>query len=227
MTETSNAAAPAAHFYRDARPDRHQLRRADTVLSLSAGLTGRALDYGAGWGDLTARLAGQFDAMEGVDVEVDRVAFATMQYAPIVFRPCAAEGLDYPNASFDVVYSTVVLHFVPSPEGHLSECLRVLRPDGRLVVMIQNPESMYMVARRWRKDVNDRQRWGGKTLREFTAWLEQHGLEIEARAGFYDPPFDKLANLGDYLLGAMNGIGHLFSIPNHWSYVGFRCRKVV
>ena len=225
MTKATSTIGPPRHFWRDGPRDRHQARRAATVLSLSAGLTGRALDYGAGWGDLTARLAPQFNAIEGVDVEADRVAFAAEQYAPITFRQCATEGLPYADAAFDVVFSTVVLHFVPSAAGYLAECRRVLRPDGHLVIMIQNPESMWMLARRWRTGTATRQSWGGSTIAEFRAWLAAQRFEVGAEAGFYDPPIDRIRTAGDVVLAAMNAVGQRLSIAGHWSYVGFRCRS--
>ncbi|MES2124539.1 MAG: class I SAM-dependent methyltransferase [Gemmatimonadota bacterium] len=231
MSNTEQA-SPPAHFRKGARPNRHQGRRAATVLSLAEGLHGRALDYGAGWGDLTARLAPQFDPITGVDVSPERVAFAAGEFAPTPFRVCPAEGLEDADGSFDVVFSTVVLHFVPSPERYLAECRRVLRPDGALVVMIQNPDSMWMVARRLRRvrparrgwDTGAIKTWGG-SLAEFRSWLAAQGFQIEREAGFYDPPLDRLGGPGDLALSAMNTVGHLLSIAEHWSYAGFRCRR--
>ena len=217
--------SPPAHFRRGASASRHQARRAGVVSALAAGLSGRALDYGAGWGDLTVRLAPQFSSIEGVDVAAERVSFAAAEYAPIPFHRCDPDGTDYPDASFDVVFSTVVLHFVPSAEDYLAECRRLLRPGGRLVMMIQNPESMWMLARRWRTGTTPRQSWGGSSLREFEQWLGGHGFTVEERAGFYDPPLDHLRRPGDLVIAAMNAVGHVCSIEDHWSYVGFRCRR--
>ncbi|MEP6591352.1 MAG: methyltransferase domain-containing protein [Gemmatimonadota bacterium] len=232
MTTTTDA-APAGHFRRGARPNRHQARRAATVLQLAEGLTGSALDYGCGWGDLTFRLAPQFERIEGWDVSAERVAFAATEFAPIPFRQCAEAGIELADASVDVVFSTVVLHFVPSPEGYLTECHRVLRPGGTLVVTIQNPDSMWMTARRWRRGTPAQPHWDrgviktwGGTLDTFRCWLEQQGFAIERSDGFYDPPLDRLRTPGEVVVSALNAVGHLCAIDGRWSYVGFRCRRV-
>lgn len=232
MSNTQQETLPA-HFRKGARPGKHQGRRTATVLSLAEGLGGRALDYGAGWGDLTARLAPQFSRITGVDVSPERVAYAASEFAPIPFRVCPEEGLDEADGSFDVVCSTVVLHFVPSPERYLAECRRVLRPDGHLVVMIQNPDSMWMVAQRLRRGAPTRHGWDDGTIKTWTGsleafrvWLTERGFQIECEAGFYDPPLDRIRRPSEVVLSAMNAVGHLFSIPEHWSYAGFRCRRI-
>ncbi len=233
---TASTPLPPPHFRRGARPDAHQARRAATVVQLAAGLSGRALDYGAGWGDLTARLAPQFSEIEGVDVGTERVEFAAAEYAPIRFAQCPTDGLDYADASFDAVFSTVVLHFVPSPEHYLAECHRVLRPGGELVVTIQNPDSMWMTLSRLRKpnrgapgwssgSSNQIKVWDG-TLATFRDWLTAQGFAIESHAGFYDPPLDRIRTPADVVLAALNTTGHVLSLPGRWSYVGFRCRRV-
>ena len=225
MTAVPHQVAPATHFFRGAAPDQHQARRAATISALAAGLSGRALDYGAGWGDLTARLAPQFTEIVGVDVDAARVAFAALEYAPIRFLQCAPEHLAFSDSEFDVVISSVVLHFVPSAEAYLAECRRALRPGGHLVIMIQSPQSMWMVARRWRTGALRRQSWGGSTVDEFRAWLEQAGFSVEAQAGFYDPPLDRIRNAGDIVIAVMNLFGHLLQVRRYASYVGFRCRR--
>lgn len=231
---SSAHALPAAHFRRGATPDRHQARRAALVTGLAAGLAGRALDYGCGWGDLTALLAPQFTDIEGVDVAAERVSFAASEYAPIPFRQCAPEDSGRETSSLDVVISTVVLHFVPSPERYIQECHRIVRPGGSLVLTIQNPASMWMSLSRWRKRQEPQASWisgqsevkvWGGTLPMFRTWLHGLGFTIEREAGFYDPPLDRIRTAGDVVLAGLNTAGHLLSIHGKWSYVGFRCRR--
>jgi ubiquinone/menaquinone biosynthesis C-methylase UbiE len=47
----------------------------------------------------------------------------------------AAEALPYDDASFDAVLFTLVLCTVADPDRALAEARRVLRPDGRLIVL--------------------------------------------------------------------------------------------
>lgn len=47
-----------------------------------------------------------------------------------------AERLPFPNGSFDVVYSWGVLHHTPNTDSALREAVRVLKPGGRLCLML-------------------------------------------------------------------------------------------
>src|SRR5581483_1378704 len=50
----------------------------------------------------------------------------------VVLVECLAEELPFPEASFDVVISTLVLCTVADPARSLSEIRRVLKPGGSL-----------------------------------------------------------------------------------------------
>lgn len=56
--------------------------------------------------------------------------------ANCAFRVMGAEKLDFPPGAFDVAYCQLGLMFVPSPVAALREMRRVLRPDGRLGVVV-------------------------------------------------------------------------------------------
>ena len=51
-------------------------------------------------------------------------------------RKADAEHLPFPDASFDVVYSWGVLHHTPDSDRAIAEAQRVLRPGGRLCIML-------------------------------------------------------------------------------------------
>lgn len=53
-----------------------------------------------------------------------------------------AENLDFPDASFDRVYSWGVLHHSPNTRKAVDEVHRVLRPDGTASIMIYHTWSM-------------------------------------------------------------------------------------
>ena len=56
----------------------------------------------------------------------------------VTFRAMGAEALDLPDNSFDVAYCQFGLMFVPDPVQALREMRRVLKPGGRLGVVVWN-----------------------------------------------------------------------------------------
>jgi ubiquinone/menaquinone biosynthesis C-methylase UbiE len=56
-------------------------------------------------------------------------------------RRCSAEHLDFPDGSFDLVYSWGVLHVTPDTPKAIAEVLRVLKPGGEAKIMIYHTYS--------------------------------------------------------------------------------------
>ena len=101
-------------------------------------LAGEVLDVGAGTG---ANLPHFRSASRVVAAEPDpamrRRLAAKLAGAPVPAEITgdAAETLQQPDASFDAVVFTQVLCTVTDPDRALAEARRVLRPDGRLIVL--------------------------------------------------------------------------------------------
>ncbi|HET9700694.1 MAG TPA: class I SAM-dependent methyltransferase [Burkholderiales bacterium] len=104
----------------------------------------RVLDVGCGTGVLT-RVARRAVGPQGVVVGIDpgpvMIARARENARagadPVEFRLAAIEKLPFPDASFDVVLSSLMFHHLPPAtkgEG-LREVLRVLVPGGKLVLV--------------------------------------------------------------------------------------------
>lgn len=116
---------------------------ADRICDLAEIAPGdRILDVGCGSGVSTRRAAertGAEGSVVGIDLSRGMVDSACAQPVPAGaartdYLVMDAEALDLEAASFDVVISLcAVLHF-PAIASALSECRRVLRPGGRLVV---------------------------------------------------------------------------------------------
>jgi SAM-dependent methyltransferase len=113
------------------------------VLALAGPLGGlHVLDVGCGYGDLLAEIGRREPGavLHGVDLALSRVAGAARRLGPRV-RLAEADiqgALPYAAAAFDRVFCTETLEHLRAPERCLAEILRVLRPDGRVVLTVPN-----------------------------------------------------------------------------------------
>lgn len=102
------------------------------------------LDIGCGTGTLAIvakRQVGASGRVCGIDASPTMIARATSKAAKagldVSFRNAVVEALPFPDAQFDVVLSTLMLHHLPRNvrQQCLREVRRVLKPDGRLLVV--------------------------------------------------------------------------------------------
>ncbi|WP_085168357.1 methyltransferase domain-containing protein [Mycobacterium celatum] len=102
---------------------------------------GTALDVGCGPGTVTAslaRAAGPGGLALGVDISEPMLARAVRaESGPQVgFLRADAQRLPLRDDTVDAVVSIAVLQLIPEPAAALSEIARVLRPGGRLAIMV-------------------------------------------------------------------------------------------
>lgn len=213
------------NFKREAPANRHQRRRHRMILALSRGLRGRGLDYGCGYGDITYLLSDQLD-IEGVDVGIERVAFASEQYPELRFAVCGPDGTDYAASSFDVVVSSVVVPFVPDPDSYLQEVHRLLKPGGTLVIASKNIDVLRDRARALAGRGPAEGSLHIMNAGELQRLLCKVGFQVESRDYFYDPPFDSCKNTADVCFSAVRALGALVRISGWAEYYGFRARAI-
>jgi len=109
----------------------------------------RILDCGCTIGHNTLPWARTFPEAEvhGIDVAPGVLRYASARAkslgVPVHFRQMDATKLDYPDASFDVVFSSMFLHELPLQDIHafFREAYRVLKPGGVLWNMELPPNS--------------------------------------------------------------------------------------
>jgi len=103
----------------------------------------KVLDVGCGTGTLAIEVQQRVGATGrafGVDPGAQQIARArskaTRRNLPIDFKVGVIEHLDFPDQTFDVVVSTLMMHHLPDDlkRQGLSEIARVLKPGGRLII---------------------------------------------------------------------------------------------
>ena len=102
---------------------------------------GVALDVGAGPGSITTSLAhaaGPDGLALGIDISEPMLARAVRAAAgpQVGFLRADAQKLPFRDETFDAAISVAVLQLVPDPAAALAEIARVLKPGGRLAVMV-------------------------------------------------------------------------------------------
>ena len=102
---------------------------------------GIALDVGSGPGNVTAslaRAAGPDGLALGVDISEPMLARAVRAEAGprVGFLRADAQRLPFRDATFDAVLSIAMLQLIPEPSTALAEMVRVVRPGGRVAVMV-------------------------------------------------------------------------------------------
>lgn len=101
---------------------------------------GRILEIGVGTG-LSFDDYDTDTEITGIDISEPMIARARERLKsgryPYVkeLRVMDACGLDYPDATFDCVVGQFVITLVDNPESVLSECARVVRPGGQIILV--------------------------------------------------------------------------------------------
>jgi SAM-dependent methyltransferase len=105
------------------------------------------LEVGCGMGTHAALLAGRGARLTAVDLTEPAVKMTTRRLALRGLEgqvlQADAERLPFPDASFDLVWSWGVMHHSLSFERCVLEAHRVLRPGGRLVLMVYHRHSLF------------------------------------------------------------------------------------
>ncbi len=145
------------------------------------------LDVGCGTGTLAIAAkqhVGSSGAVYGIDASPEMIARANNKArkagVEINFRNGAAQTLPFPDAQFDVVLTTVMLHHLPRKARQECACemRRVLKPGGRVLAV-----DFGRTEREKRRFLTHFHRHGHVELRDITAVLCAADLTIVESGG--------------------------------------------
>jgi ubiquinone/menaquinone biosynthesis C-methylase UbiE len=131
---------PDHDVFTDVPERREQLgRRCAAMIRPFAERGARILEVGCGRGDVITELARSGFTCIGIDPSAHMLDLSGREGGPQV-RSGPADELEFPDRSFDIVFSQQVLEHL-HPEDvprHFGEAFRVLRPGGQLIVETPN-----------------------------------------------------------------------------------------
>ncbi len=133
-----------------------------------------AADLGTGSGALPAMLAPFVERVIGVDRSpemLEAAARRTGHLDNVTLRQGDLEALPLEDASVDLAFLSLVLHFVPRPGRVLAEAHRILRPGGRLVIVDLREHGRA----EYREEMGHQ--WPGFSPELLAGWLEDAGLD--------------------------------------------------
>jgi SAM-dependent methyltransferase len=120
------------------------------------------LDIGCGFGWF-CRWAREHGAahVTGMDVSENMLARARSEGgAPVItYIKADMEGLSLPEAAFDLVYSSLALHYVEKLDALMAQVHRSLKSGGALVVSVEHPMMTAPVHAVWSADPDGRKTW--------------------------------------------------------------------
>lgn len=174
---------------------------ADTLTALAPGA--RVLEYGCGPGSKAFDLARAGARVVGIDISPVAIEQATEQgrneglEESLEFLVMDAEALDFPDADFDLVCGSGIIHHLDLERSY-AEIARVLKPDGSAIFTEPMGHNPVINAYRNRtpelrtvdehpllmKDIELARRWFGSVETDFSTLTSLAAIPLHDRRGF-------------------------------------------
>jgi ubiquinone/menaquinone biosynthesis C-methylase UbiE len=110
-----------------------------TYLQVSQHLSGteNILDIACGTGELERLLLNTHSQLKivGVDISEKMLGMARLKLPDLEFIKASAIALPFPDCSFDMAITVSAFHYFDRPIAALVEIRRILKPEGKLIVM--------------------------------------------------------------------------------------------
>ncbi len=107
------------------------------------------LSIGCGTGDVEGLLMDRGFRITGLDSSAEMIGKSRDAMGKVVGN---AESLPFPGGCFDAVISVASLQFIDHYEMALKQACHVMKKDGRIVLMMINPLSVFFKDRASRRD---------------------------------------------------------------------------
>lgn len=134
-----NDARSVGALHGSARGQRNITGRIDAMARLAPLEGTRLLDIGCGSGEYTSVMSHNFEAVDAIDIEPERLElFEQQRPHNATVAAMSANELNFDDDTFDVVTLIEVLEHLVDPVVALIEIRRVLKPGGRLLLTTPN-----------------------------------------------------------------------------------------
>ncbi len=128
------------------------------IIEAAQPVGGRLLEAGTGKGHFALSLARLGYRLVSFDLSAEQLQIArenleSQGLAHLVeLKQEDGEKLSFPDNSFEVIFSVNLVHHLKNPWAVLSELIRVLSPEGKLVISDFSPEGLAMMEEIHRKE---------------------------------------------------------------------------
>ena len=146
----------------------------------------KTLSVGCGIGSIGERIKGKdifyLDSSPQMLLEAEKRV-----KGPLVLA--SAEMMPFKSCSFDCTYSVTALEFMENPKKAVRETARVLKPDGKVLVMMLNPSSKYFKSHVKRKGsyfrkIQSHPKTIDKYMKEYFSTESEYFLGIDGKEIF-------------------------------------------
>ncbi len=122
-----------------ARGARNVRRRLEAMARLGDLGGSRLLDVGCGTGEYTREFAEIYNEVDGIDIELDRLAIFEADHPDnVAVKAMSITDAEYADSSFDAVTMIEVLEHLADIPASMREIARILRPAGALYLTTPN-----------------------------------------------------------------------------------------
>ncbi len=148
-TQFTHLVPGSREFYEEVERYRYENQPFMRAVAEFDGFKGkRLLEIGCGLGTDLLQFARGGAKVTGVDLTPASIDLVKKRFAlyriPVRAQVADAEKLPFSDHSFDVVYSFGVLHHTPNTLKAIEEVHRVLKPGGRIIIMLYHRQSMHV-----------------------------------------------------------------------------------